>query len=530
MNARERLWQGGGRDCLPPAASAMNAPPVAAVAWWERRAVLALLCLLTGLPAAATSVPPLVDYLSHIGRYKVELDLAASPLLQRNWSFEWALIANLGVDILIVPLARLFGLERAAWLVAVLVPVLLAWGFVRTARAIHGRVPAAALATLPFATAYPYQFGFINYWLSVALAFHILASWLNSPGTGRARSVAFAAASLGLWLCHAYGWGILGVMVGGAELARLIGAGERRVGAIAAKLSARGWPLLAPLPLMLLWRAQGRSAEGGTGNWFLWAHKLEELVATLRDQSSLLDIGTLAGVGLLVYVGARGRRVGLDPRLAIPAAALLALFILLPYVVFGSAYADSRLLPVMFVCAVLAVRPSPGVQERVIAAAALGVFLVRVTIGTAGFVRYDRAYASHLSALDRVAAGARIAALVVQTCGEDWRRPRTEHLASLAIVRREAFVNSQWNVGGAQLLTSLGGRGTPFNADPSQMVWDDRCDGDHRGELAATVARVPRNRFDHVWIFNFKGPTPPAYPGWTPLFADDTTILYGVAR
>ncbi len=48
-----------------------------------------------------------------MGRFKVALDLDNSPALQQWYSFHWLPIGNLGVDLLVVPLAKLIGLEPA---------------------------------------------------------------------------------------------------------------------------------------------------------------------------------------------------------------------------------------------------------------------------------------------------------------------------------------------------------------------------------------------------------------------------------
>ena len=53
-----------------------------------------------------------------MGRYRVQLDLASSPWLKDYYGFHWAAIGNLGVDILVIPLSKLFGLELAVVVVA----------------------------------------------------------------------------------------------------------------------------------------------------------------------------------------------------------------------------------------------------------------------------------------------------------------------------------------------------------------------------------------------------------------------------
>jgi hypothetical protein len=67
--------------------------------WWERRWFLALVVLATMVPLIYPPVPPLVDLLGHMGRYRVELDLDHSSFLQQYYDYHWAAIGNLGVDL-----------------------------------------------------------------------------------------------------------------------------------------------------------------------------------------------------------------------------------------------------------------------------------------------------------------------------------------------------------------------------------------------------------------------------------------------
>ena len=96
---------------LASGAAAAPAPKGEPRPWWESRPFVAAMILLAFVPLLYPAVPPLVDLLGHMGRYRVELDLAHSPDLQRYYGFQWQLIGNLGVDLLIVPLAKLVGLK-----------------------------------------------------------------------------------------------------------------------------------------------------------------------------------------------------------------------------------------------------------------------------------------------------------------------------------------------------------------------------------------------------------------------------------
>src|SRR4028119_1625405 len=91
---------------------------------WESRWSLLALPLLAALPLLLPPIPPLIDVPGHMGRYKIALDLGQSPPLQAFYEFHWALVPNLGADLLVVPLAALFGLEPAVQIVALGIPAL----------------------------------------------------------------------------------------------------------------------------------------------------------------------------------------------------------------------------------------------------------------------------------------------------------------------------------------------------------------------------------------------------------------------
>jgi hypothetical protein len=464
-----------------------------------------------------------------MARYRVQIDIANDPLLQRNWGFHWAIIGNLGDDLLVWPLAKLIGLERAVWVIVTAIPPLLAWGMVRTVRTIHGRLPGTALAALPFALAYPFQFGFVNFWLGVALAFHAFAFW---PRTNGLRHwLVFVPVGLALWTCHAFAWGVFGVLVGSWELAQALGRSPLRPIAAIWGVVARCAPLLLALIPMLLWREGHGMATYG---WFLWPMKLIWFTEALRDQWRQLDISSLSAiqsalVGVIVWVFVRDRRLAIDPHLGIATIVLALLYLIMPYQQFGSGYADTRMAPLVMMVAILAVAPPVGRIDRYCAVAAVVLLTIRLTVSASGFAAYDRDFTSHLRALDYIKRGSKVAALVASPCPKPWREPRTQHLASLAVVRRDAFVNTHWDVGGAELLRPIGAVGTAFNADPSQFVFvRRRCLSDLRPRLAQRIAAVPRDLFDYVWVFGFDPKRLPAYPGLRPLYADGASVLYAV--
>ena len=127
--------------------------------WWEGRICAVLVVLAAAVPLIYPAIPPLVDLLGHMGRFEVALELGRSANLQQFYSFHWAPIGNLGVDLLVRLIAPVVGLEPATKMVVILIPPLTAVGFLWTAREVHGRITPISYLAIAFAYAQPFANG-----------------------------------------------------------------------------------------------------------------------------------------------------------------------------------------------------------------------------------------------------------------------------------------------------------------------------------------------------------------------------------
>ena len=67
----------------------------------DRRSAFAELVAVSLMPLLVVGLPPLVDLYGHLGRYAVQTELAGRPELQAFDSYEWKLVGNLGVDLIV---------------------------------------------------------------------------------------------------------------------------------------------------------------------------------------------------------------------------------------------------------------------------------------------------------------------------------------------------------------------------------------------------------------------------------------------
>lgn len=511
----------------------MNQNPTPATSalpeWWNRWPVFAACVLLALVPLAFTPIPPLVDLPGHMGRYAVQLDPAAF----RAWyAFRWQLIGNLGVDLLIEPMARVFGLELGLKLIVTAIPALAVAGLLWIAHEVHGRIPPTAFFALPFAFAHPFVFGFINFSLAMALALLAFALWLRMARTGAARWrwIVFAPLACVIWIAHTFGWGLLGLLCFSAESVRQHDRGKGWIGAAVASAFAC-LPMALPLIPMLAWRA---ASSDMTGDMFNWPMKALWIVSTLRDRWLIFDGASLLAVTGLILFARHSPTWTFSRNLLVSALVLIGVYVLLPRIVFGSAYADMRLAPYIFAIAVIAIRPrfTPSLRTlSTLAALGLVFFGARVAGHTVSFAIASTRYQQALGALDALPMGSRLVAFTPTSCRFEWSTNRMEHLSALAIVRRRSFSNDQWEVSGANLMNTIKADAPGFVVDPSQLVVPGSCG--HRvpwRTLDASLPALPRTAFDYVWLID-----PPRYDvrltaGMTQVWASGTDRLYRINR
>ncbi|HZG09781.1 MAG TPA: hypothetical protein VEZ70_12445 [Allosphingosinicella sp.] len=499
--------------------------------WWEQRCGVALLALLAAMPLLWPDIPPLVDLPGHMGRYRVQMEIAHSPLLQQFYSFEWSLIGNLGVDLLVVPLSALFGLEPAVKLIVLAIPPMTVAGFLWVAREVHGRVPPTALFAVPLAYNFPFHFGFVNFALSMAFAFLAFALWLRLARLGRLklRAMLFVPISLLIWVTHTFGWGSLGVMAFSAELVRQHDKGRGFIHS-GLRSAVHCLALAPPVLLMLAWR--GGHVGGQTGDWFNWEAKFAWFLMALRDRWMWFDIWSLVALLSLLAAALFIRRIGFSRNLAASAIFLLLVYLILPRIVFGSAYADMRLVPYLLAVAVIAIRfrDTAGPRfTRAVGLAALAFVLLRTGGTTWSYWLYDRDYDRQLQALHHVPEGARLVSFVGTSCIRPWKMSRLEHLPAIALVRNRAFSNDQWSMAGAQLLRTTYEPGYGYRRDPSQMVVERRCGGEPWRTVEESLRGFPRGAFDFAWVIDPPPYDPAAAVGLEPVWRSGTSVLYRVA-
>jgi len=258
-----------------------------------------------------------------------------------------------------------------------------------------------------------------------------------------------------------------------------------------------------PILVMLVWRSETHG--GQTYGWFEWKMKWTWIYSALRDQWKWFDIGSLIASALVFLYAISSRKLTVSRNLAFSAIVLAVSFAILPRIVFGSAYADMRLIPYLMAVALLGIRFRGAPDRRtaqVLAVLGLLFFATRTVANTISLGRAGQDQTAKLAALDHVPEGARVISLTGMTCSAYWPLLRNAHLGAMTIVRKNGFSNDQWLLEGINLLDLKYRAAGYFAADPSQLVRPNQCiDGLHR-QIDESLAALPRSDFDYVWLID----------------------------
>ena len=363
------------------------------------------------------------------------------------------------------------------------------------------------------------------------LAFLAFGLWLRLARQGRLqlRAILYVPISFIVFFAHTFGWGTLGLLAFSAEAVRQHDSGRSWWrSAITAALHAS--VMVLPMVIVFAWRSETTGAM--TRDFFEWKLKWEWIYSAVRDRWEWFDIATVAVVPLLLLFAVANPRLALSRNLVFSVLVLALCFVLLPWTMFGSAYADMRLAPFMIALVPLAMRfrgHTPLPTARMLAFLGVTVFAVRIAGVTWSMMIGALDQQEKLVALDHMPRGAAVVSLVGRDCGRGWAVPRNSHLPGMIIASREGFSNDQWQIDGTNLLRVRFPEAGIFRSDPSQMVTPNWC-GPTRWTIDKALKAIPRDAFDYVWLVDVPPYNPELLNGMTPVWKGPGTMLYRVDR
>lgn len=395
-----------------------------------------LACL---VPLLITAHLPLSDLPNHLARQFLLRDWAGSPAAQTFYSYEWRLVPNLALELLVVALRGIVGVEMAVRLFCIVAIALLFAG-TRTINLAASEGRSRIYRAVPLLCyGGPFQFGFLSYCFGIGLCLLLFGLYLR----WRTRSPAFVvptflAGSVALLLCHLTAFGLFAIAVGAAEL--VAGWREGRVMGVVRRQALAATFLVPPL---LLFLSISPTASGGKGVvWSSLPQKAESIVAiTLfanpRAELLLLGLALACGAAALVT---RTVRIATGGVMLVGLMGLV--WLTMPRSMLGGGYVDYRLPWTIAFFALGMLVPGERWTRfgRPLSAVMLVAAAARVALIAWAWIGWEPVTARIDAALSRLPIGARL--MVVQgdvPSVTQARQPSLLHVAAYAVARRQAF-------------------------------------------------------------------------------------------
>lgn len=529
-----------------PTTAPLDVPAIGArrpaLPWLTRGAIVLIVALILA-PFLLVEVPPLIDIPGHMGAAAIEAAGPTSPL-EKYFSWKWSFTLNIGDGVLMKLIGAPFGVLAAGWWSTVLATGMYAGGALATIRVLNARGGHGAPWALVYIFSFPLLTGFLNYILATGISLLGFAAAVRLEHRPDRRAALLIVLQPLALLCHAIGGLLLLLLIGSNAVGREMDAlpagwwrHPSRWRAALQSAEARAalkrlfillWPLIATVITILLWKIFSPAPVRSFNRW-RWDEKEWYLILTLRDQSMILDVATtIACYSLILFGWIIGGRWKWSQFL--PGFAVLAEFIAIPSDINGSNFVDVRLLPVA--CLLLIGLTDWSRARRSVANAVaysgMIVLALRLVVTAASFADYADDFKRQLVALQHIEAGSRVLAFVEHSClQESWRNTRRDHLASLASIYRQAWVNDNWAIPGLHMVVPRFRPGRGFTADPSEFVWSERCAGTRLRTVDNALKYAPIERVDYVWLIDTGMPHRPD-PRLRLVWQDGRSLLFAV--
>jgi hypothetical protein len=542
----ESLRSGGFGETSPLEATTVlcSAGPLQASALgrWAWAAAAGLIVLISLAPLLIVDVPAVLDYPNHLARFFI-LAHPQDPILGKMYAPHWAVLPNLGMDVLgrmllsIVP-PHVGG--RILLGLSLLAPLA---GAVVYARAAFGRWTWWSLGAGTIAFNGIFILGFMNFLLALGVALAGAAAWRVWRQGDRRTVVALGGAvvSLTAFFCHLLGFAYFAVLIAADEAEALLRL--RKAGQLTWRhaLSSAGLLAAALGPTLAVYVVSRRPTSGG--DWIAWcwgAKSLQWLMPFMGYDRWATVATAIILCSLIVLVWRRSQRAG---GAALALAVLGGGYLAAPFAAAGGTFVDSRL-PLMAALLLFA-GLAPRLSRR--AGVAVGLAFALVIVGRSAHVATNwqgraRDLADLRASLAYVEPGSKI--LPART---DWPvnppprdgrilpnvAPLDEHLGSIAVIERHAFWPLLFADPSQQPLRVR----PPYariaqSTNPATAPWR-YLSGDR--PPAEGIARFPwladwRAHFDYVLLMGPKAPPGGTPSGLTLIRAGDMASLYRVRR
>jgi hypothetical protein len=392
-------------------------------------------------PLLLVDVPPLLDYPNHLARAFVLS--GDDPVLLHFYRPHWALIPNLGLDLLLPQLMTWLPVNDAGRLMLGFSLVLPVIGVVAYSRAAFGQASWWSLGALLVACNGTFLLGFLNFQLAIGLALLFGASWVRFRQTRPAMTIVLCSlGAAALFFCHLMGVLALLLLVGSYEIVR---PAPMRRALLAAPLA------LVPALLFMASALRGVSTEI---QWEPWPQKLLHAAIAVLNYDVRIDIVSAVAVAGLIVLLAVQRRMSIPAPSRWALGLCAALYLATPFTFKGTLFTDVRFAALFGFLLFATMRPVrlPRRLAYGMAACGAGLLVLRTTVVADVWYQHRADLVELRAAIAPVEPGSRVLLATVSEAEAQaaWHGPlRREllsdgtrldmHSAALLLIERRAF-------------------------------------------------------------------------------------------
>ncbi len=490
----------------------------------RRHLIAILVAVIVLMPVLITAMPPLVDYPNHMVRFWLLSGGAKHPPVSTFFAVDWGHSAtNIAMDAFAAIVGTLFPAPVVGRIVLGLAAILPPLGAALVSRQVHGRWSWWHI--LMGLTAWPLVLltGFMS--LQLAFGGALLAAYADIRLAGQVwpwRLARQVTQGLAIILVHPFGLLLYCILVGGIAIGNDIDALRTQWLAIGKRLLAAALPVVLAAAMMALRIAvfgQGDdAADGASLPLPSWdgipgiENLIQAVVGPLRSYNLAADWLFVVLLWLPIGVAAVLKRLRLHAGLAIAGLAVFIISVVAPQGIGSTSMVDVRLWTMALLVLPIAVLPELVIGKRSLVAfcgAAMCVVAARSAWLTTIWQERQADVRSLYRALDHLPEGARLLPAAIaadddipEPVGRNLggMTPTYGHLATLAVMRRQAYVPTVFAQPGKQPLRVLAPYDDHHEISGGLVATLD----DLRTENGSVDGFLPgwRTRFDYVLVVN----------------------------
>jgi hypothetical protein len=313
--------------------------------------VTVVIGVLSIMPVVWYSHLPLADYPNHLAAIQIHKTLPSNPYLSNFFEFRWTITPYLGFDLLTFPFMYYLPIELVGRIAIILCFLIIYGGTILLDRQLnHDNWGISLFSGILFYNG-ALNYGFISYIIGVGFAICAFWMWVRYREKADGPCILAFILSGGLvCVMHLYAFGIYAVCVASYECSLFwerLGTERRLSGSLFRIPLIAVATLIIPLAALSLSPIATSPGPIGWGHgpsfWAALARKVEALASPIFYCDPVFEFPLLLIIFALFIWAVVTQTIVVNRRMVIPLGTFAVIFIVMPFTLLGSSYADYRL-------------------------------------------------------------------------------------------------------------------------------------------------------------------------------------------